>query len=254
MSDSLASLENNLPTAQLNSGGSKTAFQAFKGHSTALMSDRTCSLCTGSSTPSSLSPEVHLAESNAVMWGITPVSPTAPGNIGHHQTRPGDPVRLHLNRPLSVKPPFSWLSHSTIPQMKAGDTLPLLRRLESLRPPPTRPNYVGSPSTHPNLLSLITAEIAVPSTTVYTTTPSPVANVTDSVVRPFHPPVPHKLPLPSPAELLPPSATSSLNSPSQELFGGPFPMIDSAIGQPAQKGISSTLLPKDANNLNGTAP
>ncbi|KAJ6654126.1 hypothetical protein lerEdw1_007394 [Lerista edwardsae] len=254
LTDSSASLENSLPISQLDGGGSKTVFQAFKGHSTALMSDRTCSLCTGSSTPSSLSSEVHLAESNAVVWRIPPVSPTAPGNVERHETRPGDPVRLHFNRPPSVKPPSSWLGHSTISQIKAGATWPLLRRLESLRPPATRPSSFGSPSTYPNLFSLITTEISVPSTTVNTATPSPVANVTDSVIRPFHPSVPLSLPLPFPAEPLPPSASSSVDSPSQEHFGGPSHMIDSSIGQPAQQGINSTLLPKDASDLNGTAP
>ncbi|XP_066475896.1 von Willebrand factor C and EGF domain-containing protein [Tiliqua scincoides] len=254
--DSSASLENSLPISDLDSGGSKTALQIFKGHSTALMPDRTCSHCTSSSTTASLSSEVHLARSNAVVWGIPPMSPTAPGKVGIHQTRPGDPIRLHLNRPPSVKPPSSWLGPSTISQIRSTATLLLLRRLESLRPPPTRPSSFGSSSTHSNLPSLITrtTEISVPSTTVYTTTPPPVANITDSIVRSFHPSVPHNLPLPSPAEPLSPSTSSSLNSPSQEIFEGPSNSIDSPVGQRTQQGSSSTLLPKDESNLSGTAP
>lgn len=252
MFDSSASLENSLPTSDVDSGESKTVIKISKGHSTALMPDRTCS--TSTSTPASLHSEVDLAGSNAVVWGILPMSPTAPGNIGLHQTRPEDPIRLYLNRPPSVKPP-SWLGHSTIPQIRSAATLPLLHRLESLRLPPTRPSSFSSSSTHPNLPSLITrtTEISVPSTTVYTSPQHSIAD-TDSIERPFHPSVPHSLSLPSPGETFHSSASSSLDSPSQEFFGGQSNTIDSPAGQQTHQGNSSTLLLKDESNLSDTAP
>ncbi|XP_053139656.1 von Willebrand factor C and EGF domain-containing protein isoform X2 [Hemicordylus capensis] len=241
--DALASLENSLAASHLEDGGSETTFQR---HSNALMSDRNCSLCTSTPTPASLRPEIHLAASNATAWENPLMSPTAPGNVGLHQTRPGGPSRLHLNRPPSVKPPSSWLGRSTAPLIRPGSTG--LIKPESTRPPPTRRSSFSSPSTHSSPTPLTTTGTSMPSTVFDTSTPPTTADLTDSKIGPVIP----TLPLPPPAEPLSSSVSSSLDSPSQELRGSSSDTTDSLVGQQAV-GSSPTLPPDSENNLIDTA-
>ncbi|XP_061465769.1 von Willebrand factor C and EGF domain-containing protein isoform X2 [Rhineura floridana] len=248
--DGLTSLENSLANSHLEDGGLDTALQAFQRHSMDLMNDRNCSLSAPIPTPASLHPEVHLGASNSNAWEIPPVSPTAPENGGLHHTRPGGPIRLRFNRPPSAKPSSPWLGHSAVPQIRPGSPLPLPKGPESTRPPPTRPRPFGYP------LTLITRTVgsSVPSTAVHASTPLTAANLTDSITAPCQASDTRSLPLSPPVEILPPSASPSLDPP-QELQNGRSSSHTTGSPMDQQTVRSSRAFPPgDENNLSSSAP
>lgn len=118
----MASLENRLPNPVLEDGAAERPLQILQRGPMALVS---------------LTPGDHIEASNANDQKTVLTNPIALGNVGLHQSRPGEATRLHLNEPPSMIPP-SWLGHSAIPQIKPESIVSLLNNPESFGDPPRK--------------------------------------------------------------------------------------------------------------------
>ncbi|XP_063145247.1 von Willebrand factor C and EGF domain-containing protein isoform X2 [Candoia aspera] len=249
VTDDLASLENRVANPVLEDGASETSLQTLQRGYTALVSDSHCSYCSSTSNIASLTPEVPLEASNASEQETLLMNTTALGNVGLHQTRPGEAIRLHLNEPPSGIPP-SWLGHSAIPQIKPESTVPLLSNPESFGDLPGR--STGSSMTHSSLSSLYssTSRTTASPTAAHTSIPPTPTNLRNSITALFQRSNTHNLPLP--AETFSPSASSNLDS-LQELPNSPTHITQFSLDE-KNVGNNSKLTPSDENSLTNISP
>ncbi|KAM6466999.1 von Willebrand factor C and EGF domain-containing protein isoform 2-T2 [Liasis olivaceus] len=249
--DDLASLENRLANPVLKDGASETALQTLQRGPMALVSDSHCSYCGSTPSIALLTPEVHPEASNASEQETPLMNPAALGNVGLHQTRPGEAIRLHLNEPPSIVPP-SWLAHSAIPQIKPESVVPLINNPEGFGDPPGRSTgSSGTDSSPSSLYSRASRTTAFP-TAARTSIPSTPANLKNSITALFQRSNTHNLPLPPPAETFSPSASSNLDS-LQELPNSPTHITHFSLDQ-QNVGNNSKLAPSDENSLTDISP
>ncbi|XP_007445435.2 von Willebrand factor C and EGF domain-containing protein-like, partial [Python bivittatus] len=247
----LASLENRLANPVLKDGASETPLQTLQRGSMALVSDSHCSYCGSTPSIASLTPEVHPEASNASDQETPLMNPAALGNVGLHQTRPGEAIRLHLNEPPSIIPP-SWLGHSAVPQIKPESIVPLINNPEGFGDPPGRSTgSSGTDSSPSSLYSRASRTTAFP-TAAPTSVPATPANLRNSITALFQRSNTHNLPLPPLAETFSPSASSNLDS-LQELHNSPTHITHFSLDQ-QNVGNNSQLSPSDENTLTDISP
>ncbi|XP_026575935.1 von Willebrand factor C and EGF domain-containing protein [Pseudonaja textilis] len=241
----LASLENRLANPVLKDGAAETPLQTLQRGPMALMSD--------SSTPNiaSLTPEDHLEASNANDQEIILTNPIALGNVGLHQSRPGEATRLHLNEPPSITPP-SWLGHSAIPQIKPESIVSFLNNPESFGEPASK--STGSSMIHSSLSSLYsrTNRTTASPPTAHISIPSTPANLKKSVTALFQGSNTHNLPLQPLGETFSSSDSSNLDS-LQELPSSSTDFTYFSLGQ-QNVGNSSKLTSSYENSLTDISP
>ncbi|XP_058014266.1 von Willebrand factor C and EGF domain-containing protein [Ahaetulla prasina] len=241
----LASLENRLANPVLEDAAVERSLQTLQRGPMTLVSD--------SSTPNhaSFTPEDHLEASNANDQETVFTKPIALGNVGLHQSRPGEATRLHLNEPPSIIPP-SWLGHLAIPQIKPESIVSLLNNPESFGDPPRK--STGSFMTHSSLSFLYsrTGRTTASPPTAHISIPSTPAYLKKSITALFQGSNTHNLPLQPLAETFSSSANSNLDS-LQELPSSPTHFTYFSLGQ-QNAGNNSKLTSSDDNSLTDISP